>query len=137
MHAKANAPPHPVEIDARDRPASHTFVGRSGEIAELEAALRQASAGRGSLVVLTGCVREPNGAVAGGGLAASGWFSRTCVCQLDLGGGRDRVPIRIDPRQRRHYVAHRPNRPFSDREPTGTCRNPHLQMTYLRTRRGR
>lgn len=43
-----------VEPEIRDRPVSQAFVGRSGELAELDAALEQAQSGRGSLVVLTG-----------------------------------------------------------------------------------
>jgi nucleoside-triphosphatase THEP1 len=45
---------HAAEAGTRERPVSHAFVGRRGELAELEAARERAGAGRGSLVILTG-----------------------------------------------------------------------------------
>jgi eukaryotic-like serine/threonine-protein kinase len=54
MHAKTTATSGTAQSDRPERPASQSFVGRSSEVAQLVAALDQASAGRGSLVTLTG-----------------------------------------------------------------------------------
>src|SRR5436305_7028170 len=54
MHAKTTPASRPLHSDAHGPIVGDAFVGRSGEIAELEAALEQATAGRGSLVILTG-----------------------------------------------------------------------------------
>jgi hypothetical protein len=54
MHTRTTAQLRAVESEPADRPGSNSFVGRTGEVAQLEAALEQASAGRGSLVTMTG-----------------------------------------------------------------------------------
>src|SRR5204862_1567229 len=54
MHAKTTASSRAPHADTHGRGVADAFVGRSGEVAELDAALEQAGAGRGSLVILTG-----------------------------------------------------------------------------------
>jgi tetratricopeptide (TPR) repeat protein len=53
MHAETTSSSRTLHADARQR-TSDAFVGRGREVAELDAALEQATAGRGSLVILTG-----------------------------------------------------------------------------------
>jgi hypothetical protein len=82
-------------------------------------------------------VGNPDGAVAGGRLAAARRHCGARIPELELDASGDRVSCRIDARKGRAGIAHCPHGSFSDRKAAGSGRNPDSRDDLAAARQSR